>query len=57
MHQASIGDTLMVTPVYRALKECYPDCRQVVVTGHAGYELLRDNPHIDTLLRLSLIHI
>lgn len=51
MHQASIGDTLMVTPVYRALKECFPDCRQVVVTGHAGYELLRGNPHIDTLLR------
>lgn len=51
MHQASIGDTLMVTPVYRALKECYPACRQVVVTGHAGYELLRGNPHIDTLLR------
>ena len=51
MHQASIGDTLMVTPVYRALKECFPDCRQVVVTGHTGYELLRGNPHIDTLLR------
>ena len=51
MHQASIGDTLMVTPVYRALKECFPDCRQVVVTGHMGYELLLGNPHIDTLLR------
>ena len=51
MHQASIGDTLMVTPVYRALKECFPTCRQVVVTGHTGYELLRGNPHIDTLLR------
>ena len=51
MHQASIGDTLMVTPVYRAVKECFPDCRLVVVTGHAGYELLRGNPHIDKLLR------
>lgn len=50
MHQASIGDTLMVTPVYRAVKECFPDCRLVVVTGHTGYELLRGNPHIDTLL-------
>ena len=51
MHQASIGDTLMVTPVYRALKECFPNCRQVVVTGHAGYELLYGNPYIDVLLR------
>lgn len=51
IHRASIGDTLMATPVYRALKECYPACRQVVVTGHAGYELLRGNPYIDKLLR------
>ena len=41
---------LMVTPVYRALKECFPSCRQVVVTNHIGYELFRGNPHIDTLL-------
>lgn len=51
MHQASIGDTLMVTPVYRAVKECFPACRQVVVTSHAGYELMKGNPYIDTLLR------
>lgn len=41
----------MVTPVYRAVKECFPNCRQVVVTGHAGYELLLGNPYIDMLLR------
>lgn len=51
MHRASIGDTLMVTPVYRALKECFPTCRQVVVTSRAGFELLDGNPYIDTLLR------
>ena len=50
MHQASIGDTLMATPVYRAIKECYPECKTVVVTSHIGYELLYGNPHIDTLL-------
>ncbi len=50
MHQASIGDTLMVTPVYRAVKECYPDCKTVVVSSHAGYELMLGNPHIDILL-------
>ena len=50
MHQASIGDMLMVTPVYRAVKECYPDCRVIVVSSHAGRELMLGNPHIDTLL-------
>lgn len=50
MHQASIGDTLMVTPVYRAVKECYPECRTIVVSSHAGCELMLGNPHIDTLL-------
>ena len=50
MHQASIGDTLMATPVYRAIKECYPDCEVVAVTSPVGYELLYGNPHIDLLL-------
>ena len=50
MHQASIGDTLMATPVYRAIKECYPDCETVVITSYTGYELLYGNPHIDLLL-------
>ncbi len=50
MHQASIGDTLMATPVYRAIKECYPDCETVVITSPIGYELLYGNPHIDLLL-------
>ena len=50
MHQASIGDTLMVTPVYRAIKECYPQCKIVAVTSYSGYELLYGNPHIDLLL-------
>ena len=50
MHQASIGDTLMATPVYRAIKECYPGCETVVITSYTGYELLYGNPHIDLLL-------
>ena len=50
MHQASIGDTLLATPVYRAAKECYPDCKITVITSHAGYELLYKNPYIDKLL-------
>ena len=50
MHQASIGDMLMATPTYRAVKECYPDCRLVAVTSHAGYEMMFGNPYIDELI-------
>ncbi len=50
MHRASIGDTLMVTPTYRAVKECFPNCKTVVVTSHAGYDLMLGNPHIDRLI-------
>ena len=51
MHQASIGDTLMATPVYRAIKESYPNCELVVVTSPLGEELLSGNPHIDKLIK------
>ena len=50
MHQASIGDTLIATPVYRAVKETYPQCKTVVITSYAGYELLYKNPYIDVLM-------
>ena len=50
MHQASIGDTMLATPIYRAIKESYPECRLVCVTSHIGYEMLRGVPYIDCLL-------
>ena len=50
MHRASIGDTLLVTPVYRAIKTVYPDTKLVVVTSHLGDELLQGNPYIDKLI-------
>jgi lipopolysaccharide heptosyltransferase II len=50
IHRASIGDTLLATPVYRAVKECYPETELVVLTSHVGYELLNGNPYINTLI-------
>ena len=50
MHRASIGDTLLATPVYRAIKECFPSCRVVLVTSYAGAEMLYGNPYIDKLI-------
>ena len=50
MHRASIGDTLLATPVYRAIKECYPAVYTVAITSYTGYELLKGNPYIDELI-------
>lgn len=50
MHRASIGDTLLATPVYRAIKETYPQAETVVLTSPTGYELLLGNPYIDELV-------
>ena len=50
MHRASIGDTLLATPVYRAIKECFPDCRTVLVSSPSGAEMLAGNPFVDKLI-------
>ena len=50
MHQASIGDTLLASPVYRAVKKNFPDAEVIAVTSPVGAELFRGNPYIDTLV-------
>lgn len=53
MHRASIGDTLLATPVYRTLKENFPDSKIILITSPLGYELLQNNLYIDTLIKYS----
>ena len=48
---ASIGDTLLTTPLYRAIKKYYPQCKIVSVLSYAGYEMLEGNPYIDVMKR------
>lgn len=50
MHRASIGDTLLATPIYKAIKTVYPNAKLIVITSRLGYELLCGNPYIDTLI-------
>ena len=47
----SIGDTLLATPLYRAIKKCHPQCKIVSVLSYAGYELLEGSPYIDVIKR------
>lgn len=44
-----LGDTLWGTPAIRALKETYCGCHTSVLTSPSGYELLKENPYIDSL--------
>lgn len=50
-----LGDALMVTPIFKALKEQYPDCHITYGTTKEYsdgvlFDILENNPHIDELI-------
>ena len=50
-----LGDALMVTPTFKALKEKYPDCHITYGTtkeysGGVLFDILKNNPYIDELV-------
>lgn len=47
---SSIGDVLHCTPVARALKTTWPDCRVNWLVGEVCAELLQYNPYIDEIM-------
>lgn len=51
---ARIGDTLLVTPALRALKETWPDCHLTVWAHKKRMSVLAHNPHVDALHGFSL---
>lgn len=51
-----LGDGLLLTPSFKALKEHYPDCAIVVYCGHERHkELYAGNPYID-VLKMARFH-
>lgn len=48
-----IGDVLISTPVYSALKKHYPEAKITVLTGPWASELLAGNPHVDRVISLA----
>ncbi len=49
---SSIGDLLLTTPIIRAIRESYPNCKIHFVTLSEFGEVLKNNPNIDTLIQI-----
>lgn len=45
-----MGDMLLATPAFRALKETFPDAEITVLTGGLNRDVLVNNPHVSHLL-------
>jgi heptosyltransferase-2 len=51
-----IGDALLFTPAFRALKQGLPDAHVTAVAMFAGTrDILRDNPHVDEVILFDFI--
>ena len=48
-----IGDLLVVTPLFAALRRAFPEARIIAGIGGWNFETLRDNPHVDEILPLN----
>lgn len=46
-----IGDCILTEPVFRALKEKWPDCRTSFVVSGAFAGIFENNPYIDEIIR------
>jgi ADP-heptose:LPS heptosyltransferase len=53
----AIGDTLMATPLARAIRRTYPDACLVFLCARTACDILRCNPHIDEVIPLAARHL
>jgi ADP-heptose:LPS heptosyltransferase len=57
LRAGAIGDTLMVTPLVRALRRTFPHAYLGFVCSHAAYDVVRANPHLDEVIPLARRHV
>jgi heptosyltransferase-2 len=50
---SSIGDILLTTPLFRAIRHAHPGARVTVLTKREYVPLLSHNPHVDLVLGLA----
>ncbi len=56
MRAGAIGDTLMVTPLVRALRLTFPDSYLGFICSSGAHDVIRHNPHLDEVLPLAHRH-
>lgn len=45
-----IGDMVLSTPVFKALKKIFPNAKLTVLASEKNYEILQNNPNVDEIL-------
>lgn len=53
----AIGDTLMATPLIRAVRRTFPDAHLAFLCSSAARDVLAHNPHLDQLFALAYRHV
>ncbi|HEV2178084.1 MAG TPA: glycosyltransferase family 9 protein [Terriglobia bacterium] len=53
----AIGDTLMTTPLVRALRQRFPDGSLSFLCSRAAHDVLRHNLHLDRVIPLTYRHL
>jgi ADP-heptose:LPS heptosyltransferase len=52
-----MGDTLMATPLARAIRHTYPDAFLAFLCARGACDILRYNPHVDEVIPLAARHL
>lgn len=50
MSNTAIGDTVFNTPIFRSLKQHYPEKKVIVLLNPGNYKLFETNPYIDEII-------
>ena len=53
----AVGDTLMATPLARAIRRSYPDVCLVFLCARSACDIFRFNPHVDEVIPLAARHL
>lgn len=53
----AIGDTLMATPLVRAIRRTFPECHLVFLCSASAFDVVRFNPHINQVIPVAQRHV